>query len=170
MKKVATYILFGAFFLNITSCDFLRSVAGRPTSGDIALMSKLLEVKKQHESDSLKTVAEAEKLCLENEAAVQAFSELGIKTSSVFSFGDPLEPLQEKYHIVVGVFRTEAAASALERRLCAAGFECSSIFFDGGIRALILAGGNELPAMLPVARAALESGVCPKDAWIHVNE
>lgn len=169
MKKVTTYITLVIFFLNITSCDFLRRVAGRPTSAEIACKSEALELRRQQREDSLRFVAAIEAARRDSVEKAARIRGLGIKISDVFFYGKPLEPLHHRYNLIVGVFRTNAMASKQMREVESAGFPASEIFFRDGIRAIVLAADDDLGGVADVAEGAANAGVLPKDAWIYEN-
>ncbi len=169
MKKVATYILFGAFFLNITSCDFFRKVAGRPTSDVIAYKSAALEQKRQQEKDSVNMAAALERSRRDSLSVVGEINALGVKLSDVFYFGDPIDGLQYKYHLVMGVYRTNKMAQQQLDDLSSKGFQPSTLLFKGGVQAVVLERSDDIAVIASTLKRAKAAGVCPKDAWVHVN-
>ncbi len=169
MKKVATYVLFGAFFLNITSCDFFRKVAGRPTSDIIAYKSMALEQRRQQIRDSLDMVAALEKSRRDSLAVVGEINALGVKLSDVFYFGDPIDGLQYKYHLVMGVYRTNKMAQQQIDALAASGYQTYTLLFKGGVQAVVLERSDDISVIASTLKRAKASGVCPKDVWVHVN-
>lgn len=169
MKKVTTYITLVIFFLSITSCDFMRRVAGRPTSAEIAAKSEALELRRQQREDSLRFVAAIEAARRDSLVTVARVREAGVKISDKFFFGEPLQPLEKRYNLIIGVYRTSTMASKQIRDAQSKGFSVSSIFFKDGIRALCLVSDDDLKAVADVIENAVAAGVLPKDAWIYEN-
>lgn len=169
MKKVTTYITLVIIFLNITSCDFLRRVAGRPTSADIAIKSETLELRRQQVEDSLRFVAALEAARRDSIAVATRVRDLGVKISDVFFFGDPTEPLQCRYNLIIGVYKTGAMASRQIREVESKGFTPFQIYFKDGVRAIALASDDNLASLADVIESARNAGVLPKDAWIYEN-
>lgn len=169
MKKVTTYITLVIFFLSITSCDFMRRVAGRPTSAEIAAKSEALELRRQQVEDSLRFVAAIEAARRDSLATAARISGAGVKISDKFFYGEPLQPLEKRYNLIIGVYRTSTMAAKQIKDARAKGFDVSSIFFKDGIRALSLASEDDLKAMADAIENAIAAGVLPKDAWIYEN-
>lgn len=169
MKKVGLYILFWVFFLNITSCDFIRTIAGRPTSEDIELKSKQLALQKKHEKDSLERAAAILKAQQDSIAAAQALREAGVRLSDVFAFGEPVTALEHRYHLIVGVYRTDSKAREQIDAARCAGFDVMTILFRNGVQAVAICASDDLKQIASAVEIGFACGVCPKDAWIHVN-
>lgn len=170
MKKVATYIFLGIFFLNITSCDFLRRVAGRPTSDVIAVKASELALRQKAVEDSLKLAREIEAKRLAQEQAAARIAAAGVKSSKVFSFGDPVVALESRYNLIIGVYRTDAIARQQVAQARSAGFSTSTILFRGGVQAVALAMSDDLAVIADAVEQGRKLGICPKDAWIYVKE
>ncbi len=169
MKKTATYILLTAFFLNITSCDFLRRVAGRPTSEDIEAKAKAIGLKQKRMDDSLRLEAQMEKKRLDSLKKIDFIKACGIKFSEVFYYGEPLVPLEHRFHLVTGVFKTDRMLDRHVADMNAAGYECTLINFAGGARAVAICSTDSIDELSSTVVRAENERATPIDAWVHVN-
>lgn len=206
MKKVVRILLIISV-LSLTGCDFLRKVAGRPTSADLAEKQRLIDARMLADSlaalevelaecesdDSLWQEAERElaeqieqaDLAAQIERAVAAdaqqrtkaaavekavstLKEIGIVTNSKFTFGTPLDIIECKYNLVVGVYRNPEAAGNHFNLCTKAGFEPFFVNFENGAKALCLCGSDDAAEILDVVSKA-DSKVCPVDAWVYVK-
>lgn len=167
MKKVLTYVFLIAFFSIITSCDFLRTVAGRPTSDVIAKKAEILEKRRRHVEDSLRVVEAFQQARRDSLQTVKSLAECGVRVSDVFYYGEPLTVLDHKYQLIIGVYKTSAMVGKQTKALEKGGYQCSSILFRGGVRALCPYQSDDLASMLEFVKEFKEAGLCPKDAWVH---
>lgn len=156
MKKVAIICL-ALSLLSLSGCDFLRTVAGRPTSAELSEKKRVIEEKK----------AAADSIACRD--AKKELWKLGVKFSSVFTFGNPVHPLEYGYNLIVGVYLTENKARAHYDLARKEGFSPFFIEFANGAKALCLCGSDDCRAILDAVSRAGRM-VCPSDAWIYVNE
>lgn len=217
MKKVVRILLIISV-LSLTGCDFLRKVAGRPTSADLAEKQRLIDARMLADSlaalavdslecesdDSLWQEAERElaeqiaqaDLAAEIERAVVAeaqqkaraaaaekrarakaaatektvstLKEMGIATCTEFTFGAPMDFIECKYNLVVGVYRNPEAAGNHFKLCTKAGFKPFFVNFANGAKALCLCGSDDVADILDAVSKA-DSKVCPVDAWVYVK-
>lgn len=174
MKKVIRILLIFSI-LCISSCDFLRKVAGRPTEADLKAKAERIERRHQEVQDSISAVQEALRAkqvqdSLETVAAAGSLDSLGVKLSSVFRFGEPLEGLEYKYNLIIGVFRTRSIVDSKCKAASDSGFQPFLIPFEGGVNALCLCGSDSLGVVLDAFLAGRKANVCPRDAWVYVRQ
>lgn len=174
MKKVIRILLIFSI-LCVSSCDFLRKVAGRPTESDLKAKAERIECRRQEVQDSISAALEALRAkeiqdSLETVAAAGSLDSLGVKLSSVFRFGEPLEGLEYKYNLIIGVFRTRSIVDSKCRAASDSGFQPFLIPFNGGINALCLCSSDSLGDVVDVYIAGSKARVCPSDAWVYVKE
>lgn len=174
MKKRFRIVLLFFTFLSLTSCDFLRRVAGRPTSEQIMEKSQRIELRRKEIADSLQEVEYKKVVAIrkaqDSLALVRYLDSLEIPYSSIFSFGEPQQPLMYKYNAVAGVFRTKKASDAKLYQLQSKGYPATRIYFAGGESAVLLCGGDsvsEVADMILDARSVRK--LCPKDTWIYIR-
>ena len=173
MKKVLL-ILVIPVFLGLSGCDFLRKVAGRPTSGELQEKKDKIEARARFVRDSVKAVQEAMRIREQERqdsiASAEALADMGVLLSDVFRFGTPLEKIERKYNIIIGVYRQFPTASAQVEAVKTKGFDPFYIPFAGGVNAVVLGCSDSLADVLCMVREGRQNGACPKDAWVYVRE
>lgn len=170
MKKVATLLLILSFLSSVAGCDFLRRVAGRPTSADIERIGNAISEFRQ---DSIRKCRQriADSLLMADSIARQGISEdFGVKFSGVFTFGEPSSERMKKYNLIVGVYRYLSSFAPKVAELSGRGFNPFEINFPGGEYALCLGSCDNAEGLRELISRGRGCGVCPKDAWIYVNE
>ena len=170
MKKVTIYFLFVLLLQAATACDFIRTVAGRPTSDQIAAKAALIQEHEQAVLDSLRMEALIQQERQEEELARVMIAEMGYKMNDSFSFGNPLTTLVEKYYVIIGVYRTNAVADKQIADVTAKGFNPTRLLFNDGVQYVVMCSSNNLKVISTALRQATELGACPKDTWIYVND
>ena len=178
MKRSVILILASAALL-LSGCDFVRTLAGRPTSDDLEVKRSTIEraenvARYQARIDSLERVrahladslAELDKHLLDslsqNRGTILNPSKMG---------GLYTTKLASRYYIVVGAFRTRSYA---ERKLTAcneAGYTNATIIsFRNGLLAVAVCPSDSLNETVKKLRELRGNGICPPDGWILVNE
>lgn len=182
MKKVTRFISISLILIGginvFSSCDFLRRVAGRPTSEDLTLMSHLQQMKEQMRLDSLRRSEDSIRIAQELIArqqradsltAARRLDSMGTKLSPVFRFGVPENDIPGKFNAIIGVFRTDEMAVQVLSRARGNGFDPLIFNFPSGEKAVCLISSDELSEVEEVIREGRSTRDCPKDAWIYVK-
>jgi hypothetical protein len=172
MKKYALILLAISMLFGVTGCDFMRKLAGRPTSEDIEKIrvEKLLaeEAALKASLDSLK----AEKQCIQDSIdALELFVQQGGTVLNPSKLGGLYTTkLQYKYYVIIGAFRTRSNAEALFTKAETAGYTPVLISFRNGLLAVGLSPADECRNALDMVKAIRQEPFCPADVWILVNE
>lgn len=174
--KVLFPILVLAVFL-FSGCDFIRSIAGRPTSED--LQGKRLLIQRQEEARlqaRLDSMEKAQKRMADSLAALENH----LLDSLSQARGTILNPaklgglyttkLEARYSIVVGAFRTRAYAERKLKKCEDAGYTATIVSFRNGMLAIAVCPSDDLNVTLRKLRELRGKGICPEDGWILVNE
>ena len=170
-----TYILLAVVaLLSLTGCDFMRKLAGRPTSEDIE--TKRIELLRAEEAalqarlDSLRNVEQ--RMIQDSLNALDSIRQLGGSILNPASLGGLFATkLESRYYIILGSFRTRANAEALYKVAKDAGYRPALISFGkGGLIAVGVSPVNKLPDALSALNEVKKEKFCPKDVWILVNE
>lgn len=164
--------------LLLSGCDFLRSLAGRPTSEDLDAKRAVIE----RERDAARYRARIDSLERVRRRMADSLAALEVHLLDSLSQtkGTILNPsklgglyttkLEAKYYIVVGAFRTRSYA---ERKLTScneAGYTATIISFRNGLLAVAVLPSDSLNETLKSLRELRGNGICPQDGWILVNE
>ena len=175
MKK--TLILAWALVALVSSCDFVRTLAGRPTSARVEeiRLTQLAVEEARHQArlDSLQrrekaladTLAARESRLLDSLAQTKGTVLNPAKLGGLFT-----TKLEGKYYIVVGAFRGRYYAERKLKACNEAGYTASIIHFRNGLLAVAVCPSNDLNETLNTLRKLRGTGICPADSWILVNE
>lgn len=177
MKKSILLTLALASLL-LSGCDFLRSIAGRPTSED--LENKRTEILREQEAarhqariDSLERVRRhmADSIAtLETRLLDSLSQQKGTLLNPSKLGGLYTTKLDAKYYIIVGAFRTRSYAERKLRNCNEAGYTATIISFRNGLLAVGVCPSDSLDETVKKLRELRGNGICPKDGWILVNE
>ena len=172
MRKSVILLMLAAVFV-LTGCDFMRILAGRPTSKDIdekrVMIMKAEEAALQARLDSMRRVEE--KVVSDSLAASDTLAARGVVVSDASRLGGLADGDHgARYHIVIGVFRERTNARKLADEAEAAGFPAVLMDCNRGMIAVGVCPSDRIVQTLDALdRLRLES-FCPKDSWILLNE
>lgn len=158
----------------LTGCDFMRKLAGRPTSEDIEM--KRLELIRAEEAalqarlDSLRNVEQ--RMMQDSLDALDSIRQLGGSILNPASLGGLFATkLESRYYIILGSFRMRSNAEALFTKAKNAGYRPALISFGkGGLIAVGVCPVNRLQDACQALSDVRKETFCPKDVWILVNE
>ena len=154
-----------------SGCDFLRRLAGRPTSEDIEAKRELIRQEQaahQARLDSLKRIEKAAADSLEMLDRIKNSGEMMLPVSTLRR-ADAMK-LAHRYYIVVGAFSDSANAAWLAERIEKSGFEVVKIPYGNGFTAVGAAGTDSLAGLWDNLGKVKAAEFCPKDVWILVND
>lgn len=171
-----------ALALCVTGCDFLRTVAGRPTSAQLVETSS-----PSAEAESCSSCA-ACKACVgtgccpcletlpqkpEHEAAEEVH---GLKSLYMLKLGkdsikQTVSGLPYKYYVLIGTFTRKSYADEQVHRAVSEGFEVVTIPFSEGKRtAVAVSPTNDLDFAVSELDRVKKFAFCPADAYIMLAE
>ena len=173
MKK-SSILLVVVSLLCLTGCDFMRKLAGRPTSEDVEL--KRVEILRAEEAalqarlDSLRNVEQ--RMIQDSLNVLDSIRQLGGSILNPAAMGGLFATkLESRYYIILGSFRTRSNAEALFNVAKAAGYKPALISFGkGGLIAVGVSPVNRLSDAYVALNGVKKESFCPKDVWILVNE
>ncbi len=175
MKK--TLILLAVLLLSVTGCDFIRTLAGRPTSAQVETIrkEKIAAEEARHQA-VLDSMEQAKQALADSMARLEAH----LLDSLSQAKGTVLNPsklgglfttkLDTKYCIVVGAFRNRAYAERKLKACNAAGYTATIISFRNGLLAVSVCPSDDLNQTLKTLKRLRGTDVCPEDGWILVND
>ncbi len=181
MKRIIRAVLAAVLVLSLGSCDALRSIAGRPTSKDIAgkkvLIAEKIEAERQaHIADSLAAVREAqvrdsiERARADSLDAVYRTMKGSVRLLSEVG-GLPLPKLQSKYYILVGTFATQAKMNEKVSQAQQAGYAVQLIpIRSRHLTAVGVCPSETLEQVFEQFPKVRKEKFCPRDAYIIAVE
>ncbi len=164
--------------LLVSGCDFFRTLAGRPTSREIAEKRVAVErikeeIRLKAELDSLETVRQrmADSLAALETHLLDSLSQIkGTILNPARLGGLYTTKLDARYSIIVGAFRTRSYAERKLKQCTDAGYTATIVSFRNGLMAVAVCPSDELNETVQRLRELRGNGICPKDGWILVNE
>ena len=174
MKK--TLILAVMLLSVVSSCDFVRTLAGRPTSARLEEMrEERMRAEEARHQAVLDSMERAEKALAEALAA----REQELLDSLTQAHGTVLNPsrlgglyttkLESKYYIVVAAFRNRTFAERKLTQCNEAGYTATIISFRNGLLAVSVCPSDNLEETLKTLKKLRGTEVCPEDGWILMN-
>lgn len=174
MKK--TLILTLTVVMLATGCDFVRTLAGRPTSAQLEqIRRERIAAEEARHQAVLDSMERAQKALEEAMAA----REQELLDSLTQARGTVLNPsklgglfttkLDSKYFIVVGAFRNRSFAERKLTECNAAGYTATIISFRNGLMAVAVCPSDNLEETLKTLKQLRGTDVCPQDGWILMN-
>ena len=173
MKK-SSILLIVISLLALTGCDFMRKLAGRPTSEEVEGMRieilRAEEAALQARLDSLRNIEQM--MVQDSLDALDSIRQLGGSILNPASLGGLFATkLEARYYIILGSFRSRANAEGLFNVAKSAGYKPALISFGkGGLIAVGVCPVNRLSDAYTSLNSVKKESFCPKDVWILVNE
>ena len=177
MKRSVILILASAALV-LSGCDFVRTLAGRPTSDDLEVRRSTIEraenvARYQARIDSLERVRVhmADSLAALEAHLLDSLSQTkGTLLNPTKMGGLYTTRLESRYYIVVGAFRTRSYAERKLVKCNEAGYTATIISFRNGLLAVAVCPSNSLSETVTKLRELRGTGICPEDGWILANE
>ena len=174
-KSLIPLLLLAALLLG--GCDFFRSLGGRPTSADLEAkrveLARIEEERHQARIDSMRRVEQAmadSLAALETRLLDSLSQRRGTLLNPTKLGGLYTTRLQTRYCIIVGAFRTRNYAEKKLEKCNEAGYPATIVSFRNGYNSVAICPSDTLSVTLARLKALRGTSVCPKDAWILVNE
>lgn len=175
MKKSLVLVLAISAVI-ISGCDFLRSVAGRPTSKQVEAIrvQRAMEEEARHQArlDSMRRVQQqiADSLAMEQYLLDSLSQSKGAVMTPASLGGIGVSNLQYTYYIVVGAFRDPTNALRKKTQCDDAGFTAKIINFRNGLNAVAVCPSNSIAETIKNLKLVKGQSFCPQDGWILVNQ
>ena len=172
-KSVFCFALLVAAALSVSSCDFIRTVAGRPTSSELqAKRDASFAVQRAAAAEKARQEAEAaarEKRRADLIAAASYFVESHIPMNTKEDRKYQLtETPSRKYYLVLGVFSNPDNAITFAEKVRDAGFGVEILHGTGGL-AIGACPSDDLVEFASSVAKIREKSFCPSDCWVLVN-
>lgn len=178
MKKVLAIFVFAVILFSLGACDFLRGIAGRPSSAQInekRARIERAEAMKAARRDSLErarldSVARVERYVADSLYAVDSLVHCGkLRKASSFS-SISRKSLEYRCYVVAGAFSNERNAIKLAGRYADAGFESLVFKYRSGLNAVLLAPSDRISDAFEAYRRIVKLPFASKECWMLVNE
>lgn len=155
----------------ISSCDFFRSLAGRPTSAEIAV--KAARIEKIEQERARLEMARRDSVEKVRMAVADSLAAMDSLAAGVFKMSRPrglssstLQKLDRRYYIVLGSFSDRNNARRLLDRVSASGYETVTLDFSSGSTAVAACPSDNIASAFSSLKSLRQEPYCPADAWI----
>ena len=158
--------------LCVSGCDFMRTLAGRPTSADLENKRQQIEAAAAAATAAAAardTVVTPAPVLLDSLSAIDSLRAMGCSMIGKSRLGGSKEALPHAYYIVIGSFQSVVNAGRQEKKASEAGFETVIIAFRNGLYATAVSPSDTPAGIYENYKALRRNAFCPKDAWILVN-
>jgi len=161
--------------VTVTSCDFVRTIAGRPTAAEVdAIRIEKMRAEEAAHQARLDSMKKVQQQMADSLAALEAYL-LDSLAQAKGSLRNPSKlggmqsaNVKEKYCIVVGAFRDRSNAERKRKACEDEGFKATIISFRNGLNAVAVCPSDDLNEVLVNLKAIRSSGA--KDSWILANK
>ena len=179
MKRISVLCASALILLLLGGCDFLRTVAGRPTSSElqakraaIALQEAAEREAQAREKQVRDSLAAVQKHRLDSAAAETYFKEARVSRIGIASLpGLRRDGLPQKYCVILAGFSQPQNAERFSATLKEAGYTPVILRYVRGERSVVGIDPTDDPAALRASYEKVRTEkFCPRDAWILVNE
>ncbi|MBO4466532.1 MAG: hypothetical protein J5745_00315 [Bacteroidales bacterium] len=175
MKKFIIVLALTA--LTLQGCDFVRTIAGRPTAKKVeAIRQEQIRQEEERHQARLDSMKKAQQQMADSLAALEAYlldslsHSKGVLKSPANLGGLGNSELDSKYYMVVGAFRDIANARRKQSACYDAGYPAQIVYFRNGLNAVAVCPSNTLTELMDKSRELKKNPVCPPDAWMLVNQ
>lgn len=163
-----------AALLLVTGCDFLRRMAGRPTSADIAVIREQIHQDSLAEQARLDSIALAEAAALKEAQDSARAAEAFAAETKIVPLGS-LSPLyktelSQRWYIGVGSFRVRANAENFLRKYEELGYTGCVAAFRSGMNTVLLCPADRLQDAYESYLRLKEESITPEGIWVLENE
>lgn len=172
MRKTVLILALAACTLLAGGCDFFRTLAGRPTSADIAVKRQVLEQaaveREQARRDSISAVQAAQKAVEDSLAVMAQLSGTPKLTVATRRFdAATTAAIDHRYYVMVGAFADPVNVRGCMDKLEAAGFKAVPMkFLSGGFTAVAVNPTDRIVEAFASLNKVTELKFVPKDSWI----
>lgn len=170
MKKNCVLLLLAFMALLVSSCDYARKVAGRPTSAEIAAKLDSLTVAEALEAARADSVAAVRRHEADSAAAVAYFAESGIRFVDASTLrGLAVKDAAFKYCVVLGGFSLKENADAFAGKLGSAGYAPVTLSYNYGTTIVGACPTDNIIELCACHQKLRTEPFWSADAWVLVN-
>lgn len=162
MKKVLTAISLLTLLFAVSGCDFVRKMAGRPTSEEIA--EKAARIKALEQARNSEPAADT--LWLDTMK-----SELDVPVIGTRHMQKVLvTPLDHKYYVMLGTFAQKSNATGLRKWVASSGYDARIIEYENGLSSVVVDCGDDYDVFKANLQKIRRQSFCPKDICVLYAE
>lgn len=164
MKGLSVIFLFATIAVScLSSCDFIRSVAGRPSTAEI----EILRVEEKARIEEQAAVRAADSLCKASADAYDAFLKEGVKirkTSEIPALDG--QQFEKGLYLALGTFSMDNNALKLVSKASSSGYDARTIAYSNGFLLVVAIPSPDYARLRDGFLKICKEQFFPADAWI----
>ncbi len=166
MKKSFVVAALVLAMMSVSSCDFFRSLAGRPTSAELksSAIKKTETTPKNVPIDTISApVVETEEYTM-----VKRQGRLSVPLAYTHTTSTLKMVPEYKYYILVGTYRKKPTMDKMIAQACDAGYKIYLLEYENGLTSVALMPCNKLEEAIDAYAQVSKEVFCPKDACVLI--
>lgn len=171
---ISKFLCLAVFASFVSGCDFIRTLAGRPTSEDIEAKKVMIKTEFDREAarrDSADAVLRQQALLAQKAASMDSLLAAGCSFIKVSDMRVRIgSELSSKYYIVCGAFSDRSNAERLAAKLLDNGCKSELIPYKNGSTAVGASPSDDISEIYRQFVILHKGKLIPEDSWILVNE
>lgn len=168
MKKSLILLMFVAA-LSMTSCDFMRKTAGRPTKEEVKMIKGGMARVEQLRQEEALLRASLDSLKMEKQALVDSIANLRKSNASAAYSQYLTKNLENRYYVIIGAFQSYENAKSLMKKADKLGYSPVLIGCRNGLIGVGVCPVDEYADALQALEILKREKFCPSDPWIYTN-
>lgn len=170
MSNTAKILFLALFTLALSSCDYVRMLAGRPTSEELLVKKQYIDQQNQRaRAEALAAAAAAEAAAQYTADSLAARDALEEQKRIITS--DRLQKLRSEeldrtFYIMVGSFSQNSNAVRMVSSLAEAGYDAIVIPYTNGVSAVAVNPSDDIVVEYKTLLELVGKGLCPAESWI----
>ncbi len=184
MRKVLLPLMFCAAVLSVSSCDFLRSLAGRPTSEQLKSASQSSEVTapvveedtlaveiaqdQTQEQEQVQEQPSATQQSVEEYEMVRRHGRLNVPFAYTHTNSSLKSTPEHTYYILVGTYRQKPTLNKMVSDAKKAGYEPCLLEYSNGLVSVGLLPCDRIEQAIDAYATVKNEKFCPGDACVLI--
>ena len=168
MKRSLIFLMLVSV-VSLTSCDFMRRMAGRPTGKDIEMLRGEISRIEDLRKEEARVRASLDSLEAARQAVLDSI-EASRRQPAVPDYSQYLtKNLENRYYIIIGAFQSYENAKVLMRKADKYGYSPVLIGCRNGLIGVGVCPVDEYADALKALQIMRREKFCPSDPWIYTN-
>jgi len=170
MRRILLPFVLCSLVFSVSSCDFLRSLAGRPTSEQIKSAQTKSSPEELLQEDIVRQepLTREEKSCDSEYKMVKRHGRLNVPFAYTHTNSTLKQTPEYTYYVIVGTYRKKPTLGKMLSDAKAAGYEPVLLEYTNGLVSVGLLPCNELAQAIDAYATVKSEKFCPADACVLI--
>ncbi len=170
MRKVLLPFILFPLVLSVSSCDFLRSLAGRPTSEQIKSAQTKASAEEVPQEDAVckESMPQEEVPCESEYKMVKRHGRLNVPFAYTHTNSTLRQTPEYTYYVIVGTYRQKPTLGKMLSDAKAAGYDPVLLEYTNGLVSVGLLPCDELAKAIDAYATVKSEKFCPADACVLI--